>query len=164
MKYKDFVTSFVRSWNFTRSETLEILNSLTNTQLKFKPKGKKWQTMAWQFACIGRTQLVYAQAIKSGFMDFSLFHSEEMPQKTDFTTKEELLEFLKKCDKEWIEAIRSRRMEEEFVVVWPGFKKSLPVHITGLVSHERLHHGELIAYFTLAGIELPENFKSNWAL
>ncbi len=169
---KNLVTSFVRGWNFTRGETLEILNSLTDAKLKFKPgnpsikvaQDNRFQTLAYQFACIGRTQLVYTKAIQTGWMDFSLFSSPEMPSKVDFKTKGELLKFLGKTDKEWIEMVRSRREQEDFEVKWPGFNKSLVNHIASLAEHERIHHGQIISYFSLAGFELPEAFKRNWAL
>ena len=164
MEFKNLVTGFVRSWNFTRGETMEILNSLTEKKLQFKTKGERFQTLAFQFACMGRTQLVYARAIKSGWMDFSLFSSEEMPKKENFTTKEELLKLLDKADKEWIEAIRKRREQADFSIKWPGVNKNILQHIMSLAEHERLHHGQRVTYFSMAGFEMHENFKRNWAL
>ncbi len=164
MVYKDFVTSFIRHWNFTRSETLEILGSLDDEKLQFKPKGEKWQALFWEFGCIGRTQLVYTEAIKTGKMDFSLFESPKLSPKDEFKTKADILKSLEKINKEWREAIVNRRGDEDFKIAWPGFKMSLPVHISSLVAHERLHHGQFISYFTLAGFELPKGFKTNWAL
>ena len=37
-------------------------------------------------------------------------------------------------------------------------------HIALLQEHERLHHGQFIAYFTLAGIALPVSFRADWGL
>lgn len=164
MNYKDFVTSFVRGWNHTRQETLEILTCLNNEQLQFRPQGAVWQPLYYQFNCIGITQLIYTEAIKTGKMNFSLFKSDLFPEKDEFQTVNSLREFLGKTDSEWTSAIRNRREEEEFKVKWPGFNMALPNHISALMSHERLHHGQFISYFTIAGFELPKNFKSNWAL
>lgn len=164
MEYKNFVTSFVRSWNFVRSETLNILDSLDDEKLLYRPEGEKWQPLYWEFGCIGRTQLVYADAIKTEKMNFSLFHSDTLPTKVENKTKGEIQAFLEQTDKIWIEAIRARRMQEDFLVKWPGFNQPLPTHISALISHERLHHGQFISYFTLAGFELPKEFKLNWAL
>ncbi len=164
MVYKNLITSCARSWNFVRSETLNILQSLDDDKLQYKPEGEKWQPLFWEFGCIGSTQLVYADAIKSGQMNFSLFQSDIIPDKNAYKTKKEILSFLEESDHTWIEAIRSRRREEDYFVKWPGFSQPLPVHITSLVSHERLHHGEFISYFTLAGFEMPKEFKMNWAL
>ncbi len=164
MQYKDLVTNFVRSWNFTRSETLAILNSLSDSELSFKPEGEKWQPLFWEFGCIGRTQMVYTEAVISGEMDFSLFSSPSLPDKSEFKDKPSLLAFLKESDRKWIEVIRSKREEEEYKIAWPGFNQPLITHITSLISHERLHHGQFISYFTMAGFTLPKSFKENWAL
>lgn len=165
MVYKNFVTSFVRQWNFVRSETLDILNSLSDKQLLYQPTGSdKWQPLYYQFTCIARTQMVYAKAIKEGKMNFKWFESTEFPDKHQFKTKEELKKLLDKSDKMWSAAIVEQRRNEEFQIAWSGFKQSLPNHIASLISHERIHHGELISYLTMAGFELPKNFKQNWAL
>ncbi len=164
MEYKNVVTNFVKAWNFTRSETVEILQSLDDDKLQFQPKGEKWQSLYWQFGCMGRTQIVYTQAIITGRMDFSLFHSDQLPKKNDFQTKEQIQDFLGKANKDWREAIVSRRKEENFTVKWPGFNKPFINHIASLAEHERLHHGQLISYFTMADFQLPKIFKSNWAL
>src|SRR5258708_40012248 len=108
--------------------------------------------------------MVYTKAITEGKMDFAWFLAKELPGKLDFTTKKQLFKFLKEADNKWIEAIRNKRQNENFVVKWPGFKRNLPNHIDALIAHERLHHGQLISYFTLANFELPKNFKTSWAL
>lgn len=163
--YKNLVVSFVRIWNFTRAETLEILEKIDDKQLLFIPKGSpKWQPLFWEFNCLGRTQLVYARAIREGRMDFKWFEGSELPDKNEFKTRNEIQEFLLNSDKLWRAEITKVRRDEDFIVAWPGFNMNVMNHINGLVAHERLHHGQLIAYFTLAGLELPDKFKRNWAL
>jgi hypothetical protein len=165
MVFKNYVTSFVRQWNFVRSETLEILISLSDEQLLFQPTGTdKWQPLYYQFTCIARTQMVYAKAIKEGKMSFNWFESDEFPDKHEIKTKQGLKDLLNKADTMWSAAIVERRRDEDFQIAWPGFKQSLPNHIVSLISHERIHHGELISYLTLGGFVLPKNFKQNWAL
>ena len=92
---------FLKRWQFVRSESLEILHSLNDEQLLFKPEGDKWQPLYYQFACMGRTQLVYAKASKTGKMNFADFGSTDLPNKHEFQTAEKLDDFLKNCDKEW---------------------------------------------------------------
>lgn len=164
MKYANLVTNFVRNWNNTRSETLDILKSLSDKQLQFKPTGEKWQPIFYQFGCIVRTQKVYTKAINEGQMDYTWFDDSKLMSKNDFQTQKSLIKALKLSDKEWIEAIRKRGSQEDFQIKWPGFNMNLLTHITVFISHERLHHGQLISYFTLAGFELPKDFKNNWAL
>ena len=151
---------FIERWKFVRSETLELLQSLDNEQLQFKPEGEKWQPLFYQFSCMARTQLVYAHAARSGAMDFSLFASSELPSKTDYQTVDTLLSFLANSNQDWLSALRANKDG----VMWPDSKKSATIHIASLSEHERLHHGQLISYFTIAGFELPSEFKRNWAL
>lgn len=164
MQFKNLVTSFVRSWNFTRSETLQILNALTDEQLKFRPAGAKWKPLYNQFSCIILTQLVYTRSIEEGRMDYKWFHEEEITKRTNFTSKEDLLKALEEADKKWVQVIRNKREEDDYKIKWPGFNQNLLNTINSLVAHERLHHGQLISYFTAANFELPPKFKDNWSI
>jgi hypothetical protein len=154
------MNDFINRWQFTRSETIEILQSLTDEQLQFKPEGKKWQSIFHQFGCIARTQLIYAKAAESGQMDFSLFSSPDMPDKDTMQTQDEILKLLSESNNSWLAAV-SKNSDG---VQWPDGSKPIEIHIMSLAEHERLHHGQLISYFTLAEFELPPNFKRNWAL
>ena len=151
---------FITRWQFTRSETLEILYSLSDDQLQFKPAGETWQTLFHQFGCIGRAQLVYADAVRNGKMNFSLFGSTELPSKDENQTVESIAAFLNHANTEWLEALANYHGTIE----WPDGAKSAMVHVMSLAEHERLHHGQLISYFTHAGLTLPDGFRRNWAL
>jgi hypothetical protein len=150
---------FVLRWKFVRSETMEILNSLNDEQLQFKPDGEEWKSILWQFGCIGRTQLVYAKAARTGTMNFEEFRTSSLPDKDAFRTLPSIKKFLNDADKLWLEAIKSKQS-----VQWPFGKISMALHISNLIEHERIHHGEFISYFTLAGFQLPEEFKNNWGM
>lgn len=50
-----------------------------------------------------------------------------------------------------------------FVRGW-NFTRGETMEILNALDDERLHHGQFISYFTLAGFELPKGFKSNWDL
>lgn len=164
MNYRDLVDAFLRGWSFTRSETIAILTSLGDEQLRFRPSGPSWQSLYSQFGCIARTQWVYTQAVMSGRMDFTLFDSPSLPRHDADASREEILRFLNEADKEWIETVLTRQHNEGFVIQWPAEEMPLLQHVAALQEHERLHHGQFIAYFTLAGFELPQAFRSNWAL
>jgi len=140
---------FIKRWQFTRSETIEILQSLTDEQLQFKPDGEKWQPIFHQFGCIARTQLIYAKAAES-----------DMPDKDTKQAQGEILKLLNESNEAWLAALS----KNENGVKWPDQLKPIEIHIMSLAEHERLHHGQLISYFTLAGFELPSDFKRNWAL
>lgn len=139
---------------------MELLNSLNDDQLLFKPDGEKWQPLYYQFTCMARTQLVYARAAETGLMDFSMFGSAELPGKHDARTIESLKRFLEDSNVKWLAAIKGN----QGTVEWQGTPSPISLHIMSLAEHERLHQGQLLSYFTLAKFELPESFKSNWAL
>lgn len=164
MKYKDLVTSMVRVWNFTRRETLQLLDSLNDEKLLFKPEGEKWQNLAFQFGCMVQTQMVYAKAVIEERLDYSWYRSGEFTDRKLLKNKNELLDYSSQANKEWSKAVRKRRYDENFKIKWPGFNANLVTHISSLNGHERLHHGQIITYFTLAGFGLPTKFKDNWAL
>ena len=163
MLMKDMLSSFVERWAFTRSETLAVLNNLTDEQLLFKPEGRKWKPLYWQFTCAARTQLVYAHAVAEGRMDFSLFHDDKMPSKDDYTTKKDIKAFMEYADKHWLQAILHSK-HADAPIVWPAAEIPLVLHISGLMEHERMHLGQLISYHTIAGYDLPKSFKDNWSL
>ena len=48
---------------------------------------------------------------------------------------------------------------DDDVFDWGDYKASVYSVIVVLQEHERLHHGQLITYFTLAELEFPKNFK-----
>jgi hypothetical protein len=164
MIYNNLLNSFTRNWDFTRSETIEILGSINDKQLQFKPDGDKWQPLFWEFGCLIRSQLIYTDAIVKGEMDFSLFKSTNIPSKEAYKTKDAILTALENADKEWVGAIRSHENDEDYQIAWPGFKRPFVNHISKLAEHERIHHGQFISYFTLAGFDLPPKFSTNWGL
>lgn len=163
MLMKDMLGTFVERWEFTRGETLAILDNLTDEQLHFKPQGRTWKPLYWQFTCAARTQLVYAHAVAEGKMDFSLFHDDKMPGKDDYTTKKDIKAFLDYADKHWLQAIHHMK-HAEAPIAWPAAEIPLVLHISGLMEHERMHLGQLISYHTMADIALPLSFKENWSL
>ena len=149
----------INAWIFTRTETKELLAALDDEQLSFKPEGDKWQPMYYQFACMIRTQHIYTKALNTGIMDFAYFSDDSFPKKHSLNTKDKLTSAFNATVPLWKDAIATGHD-----VIWHDEKTSTAGHIYRLIAHERLHHGQLIGYFTLAGISLPHNFKQNWAL
>ena len=153
------IDEILDEWHFVRSETLELFHALNDQQLQFTPPGDKWQPLFYQFACIGRTQVVYTKALQTGVMDIAYFSDEQLPNKHEHNTQAKLQKLLAEADEAFGAAAKVVSH-----VAWPDRELSTVRHIAKLISHERLHHGQLISYFTLAGIDLPYDFKQNWAL
>lgn len=114
ISYKDLVTRALSLWNFSRNETLEILESLDDEKLLFTPKGEKWQPLYFQFNCVGMTQLVYTRAIREGKMDYAWFHEGEIKNRLKYKTKKELKDFLNKANSDFIKEVRKRRNDQSF--------------------------------------------------
>ena len=111
---------FIERWQFVRSETLELLLSLFDEQLQYKPSGEKWQPIYYQFGCIGRTQQIYTAALVGGKMDFSLFGSPTFAKKDTNQTNESIRIFLKQCNDSWLGALHKNFNN----VAWPNGVKS----------------------------------------
>lgn len=156
---QDELREAIEYWIFTRSETRELLRSLTDEQLLFKPNGSKWQPLYYQFTCMLRVQLAYAKALRTSEMDFAYFVDKSLPGKHSLKSRQQLeaaFDGVKDIWQSAITAIGSVKWHDQYV--------SVAGHIYRLVSHERLHQGQLVSYFTLAGYNLPPEFKQNWAL
>lgn len=150
----------LRDWRHARSETLELLGSLSDEDLLFRPEGFGWQPLFYQFACMARTQLVYAKALQSRSMDMQYFSDPALPDKQQQNNHERLKALFQQAEIIWQSATQTG-----VSVHWPdGDTISLPAHIYRLIGHERLHQGQLISYFTMAELSLPPKFKQNWAL
>lgn len=154
--------SFIDRWQFTRGETLEVLDNLNDDQLRYKPRSEHWQALHYQFSCCARTQLIYSKAVREGKMDFSWFGSPDFPSKDAFTTKEEIRNVLKEANQVWLDAVKDAASDT--TIAWPDSSVPLVLHISNLLEHERMHLGQLISYHTMANYKLPANFKRNWAL
>ncbi len=156
------LVDLIAEWGFVRSETTNLLRALTDNQLLFTPEGDAWKPLFWQFACCARTQIVYTRALENGTMDMTLFSSAELPDKTTLNTRHALQDSLILTDEAWHTALAT--VSDQTHIGWDSGALTPGRHIAKLISHERLHHGQLLSYFTLAGFTLPINFKQNWAL
>lgn len=73
-----------------------------------------------------------------------------------------LLEELNHADSKFIEITNS--LNDSDVFQWRTFQTPAWKVIEWNIEHERIHHGQIIAYFSLANIQLPQSFKSLWSL
>src|SRR5688572_27640214 len=95
----------LRDWRFVRSESNEILRTLNDETLVFKPAGSKWQPVYYQFACMARTQMVYTKALNEGKMDFAYFGDPMLPDKHVLRTQTDLQKWLDEADVAWLDAL-----------------------------------------------------------
>lgn len=71
-------------------------------------------------------------------------------------TKAALLEYLKRLDDELLSSLHSSPPS----ISWFGEKWSVQKHLQTMISHEILHHGQLILYARVAEVTLPQSWEA----
>ena len=159
----DLIKELLGNWKFAVGQRYELLSVLKDSDLAFTPQGsEKFKDLQYQFACIGSTEKAYTEMIKNGLkFDVSLF-SKIKDDLVKLHTTTELKTKLEEIDRGFEDTIKNFSGDEVFD--WGDTTSPVWRLITVLQEHERLHHGQLITYFTLADIEFPDNFKKMWNL
>lgn len=147
-------------WKFCHENTYELLSALKDKDLKFVPKeSPKFQSLGFQFGCIVSTQQGFAHMLKNKkYVSDYWFTTKEK----SFISVKEAQKALKNADLFLEREINKLKDNDTFE--WKSGKSPVWRVISWLTEHERLHQGQLIAYFTLANLELPPNFKRLWNL
>lgn len=161
--HQQIIKSLLDGWKFTRRQTSELLESLADKDLNFTPKGSpKFKDLQSQFACLGATQLAYTRMLEEKKTFISKYFEPFKKELIKLRKKSELRKKLEKIDKEFQKTILKSKDGDCFD--WGDVKTPVWRIITLLQEHERLHHGQLISYFTLAGFKFPAGFKQTWDL
>ena len=156
------IKTLLSGWEWTLNHRYELLGSLKDSDLKFTPTGSsKFQDIQYQFACIGSTQLAYTKMLREGRWSNKYFGAFKERLRGVYEVKA-LEKILKEADEKFKNAIM--KFSGEDVFDWGDYKAPVYSVVVILQEHERLHHGQLITYFTLAGLEFPKNFKRDWHL
>lgn len=146
-KYQSIIAEF----HWARGLCLDLLKALHDEQLHNQPvpKSGSWGK---QFRHLGRVQENYIQAIKTGTTIFS-------PEGCTYSgqiTKTSLLEYLKRLDDELLSSLHSPPPS----INWFGEIWSVERHLQAMISHEILHHGQLILYARVGGVKLPKSWEA----
>lgn len=156
------IKALLGGWKYTLCHRYELLGNLNNKDLDFTPRGsKKFKNLQYQFACIGSTQQAYTKMLKEGHF-CSRYFCIFKPGLIKLREIKKLADKLGEIDKEFKEEILKHSDKDEFE--WGNIKTPVWRIITLLQEHERLHHGQLISYFTSANLEFPLEFKKAWHL
>lgn len=161
MGYLKFRSELAEKWmmsfKWSRNNTLEILQSLTDVDLKLKPVGDKFQDLGFQFACLATTTDTYLRRItKHEDKSFGkLYLNGKMLTKSDLNTGQQLHQILE----DQITQINDLLIDISGEVLVEHLR-----HLINISDHEYLHQGQLVSYFTWLGKALPSRFKKAWAL
>jgi hypothetical protein len=163
MNFKDpILEKIVRRWKWTRNNTIllfekaqeeKILNYASKTD---KNVSYSFQPILFQFQCIVTTtdtynrKLILAENQNYGV----LVVGGKAIEKKDLTEG-----LIKKQLEEQMETLEELFKTYSYEDVEENIKQILTIS-----DHEYLHQGEMIVMFREAGVDLPERFKTAWAL
>jgi uncharacterized damage-inducible protein DinB len=148
---KESLKKILEDWKQIRQLTLDLLDELPEEHLEFTI-GKNMGTFGKQFRHIGDVQFCYAEAIKTGKINFDKYKRDYSLE----TSKKELQLFLQEVDAEMLNSIN---LNQEVIIDWFGVKWNMEQHLKALIEHEILHHGELIVYMRTLELEFPKSWK-----
>jgi len=138
------------SWRNSNSSTIGFAKSVPTNKWKSKALENRFRSFAWEFACLARTRMCYLKALRTGELIFS--HQEDIPDKSVLENegKSEIVNILEKTAREVLKEIECLENEEKMgLIIW-------------LLQHERVHHGKLMLYNSLANFKLPKTFVKTW--
>ena len=138
---------------WARSLTLDLLRKCTPDDLQFQLSpgfGPLWK----QFRHIARVHENYISAIQTGAVRFGV----QGCSYTGGCSKSALLSYFEKL--EGRHRVELEKLEENDVIDWFGKRVSVLLHLTRLLNHETLHHGQLLLAWRVMGREFPKSWKS----
>jgi uncharacterized damage-inducible protein DinB len=145
--------TLISEWKWARSLTVDLLKSVTPDDLSFvinESSGPLWK----QFRHMGRVQENYLNAIESGQIGFGIEGCTHLLA----PSKEELLDYLNALEQRF--DLLLENVTPSTVIDWFGQPASLKSHITRMLMHETLHHGQLILYVRAIGKAFPESWRA----
>jgi uncharacterized damage-inducible protein DinB len=144
--------NFFSNWVFARKLTIDLLNSLSEADLLWTP-GKEVGQFWKQFRHIGRVQEDYMDALINKSINFSLTnkHYNGVPDRN------KLIEYFRNLDQILSEKLHQIDFAE--TIDWFGEKVDISEHLSRMLSHEVLHHGQFIVYCQLLKKQYPESWS-----
>jgi hypothetical protein len=144
---------FKSEWKFTRGLTLELLDSLTDTELSQTPSpelGPFWK----QFRHVGCLQECYMEALNTKKIKFDYRNKRYRGG----CSKNALKAYLRALDRELVQAFGG--IDLNATIEWEGEMASVFQHLMRMLAHEILHHGQWIVYARLMEKQLPPGWKA----
>jgi len=149
----------LQEWEFARSNSVEFIKTLGNDGLKIKLPRPELDVFCKHFQEMISIQKLYINAIKVGEMLF-----DDMDEEFDGqATTDDLIKSMNELDEDLKRAISETDYSLE--IKWDGGEiKTISSHLCALSTHEIFHIGQLVAFCYVAGIKLPQEIVTNWAL
>ena len=141
-------------WNWARGLTLDLLKASSDYDLGFelnKSCGPLWK----QFRHIARVHENYLQALETKKIAFG---TDGCTYDGD-STKANLIDYFQRLQDQ--HSVAFQGLDSSSKIDWFGEPKSLDMHFVSLLTHETLHHGQLILYWRALEHKFPESW-SDW--
>lgn len=138
-------------WTSMRQLTLDVLRVCTPDDLAFRPQpsvGVLWK----QFRHIARIHGHYLDALETGSVRFDMADATYCGD----GSRESLLAYFEEMDQRHEALFTSA--DPNGTIDWFGEPASTQIHLIRLISHETLHHGELMIYWRALGHSLPKSW------
>ena len=140
-------------WLWARGLTVDLLRTASSDDLSYcldERLGPLWK----QFRHIARVQENYLQALESGRVAFTT----DGCSYAGGNSKATLLDYYSEL------ADRQKKLlstvDAGLTIDWFGDSRSLSAHLLSLLTHETLHHGQLILYWKMLGNYFPESWSA----
>ena len=137
--------------------TLDFLKLIPEQLFHQKAFKGRFQSFAWEFACIITTREMYINGLKNGTLnEKTVCRSDtELEKLSQAKIREDIL---KTCQ-ELLNLIKDEKIKK--INFW-GKIIEKPALISWLLQHEQLHFGKLMLYLSNVGIKLPQFLKEMW--
>lgn len=154
----------LKGWKETRQLTLDWIEALSVEQLNRDLARPGLNSYTKHIYEMGEVQRIYTAVLAEKEPDMAkvtslTFESEKITIKA----KDELIQFLNECDKEFYETVNEVKDWQKEVSIF-GVKVPKFGVIEFLIRHETLHHGQFIAFGYILGIQFPQSWIDAWAL
>lgn len=144
----------LNEFNWARGLTVDLLKACSQSDLEFcitANSSPLWK----QFRHIARVHENYLNALETKKIQFCY----DGCSYAGGASKDALLQYFEVNSQRQVLLLKNINNQAEFFIDWFGEKTNLEMHFVRLLSHETLHHGQLIFYWKA----LSKSFPSSWS-
>lgn len=164
MNEERIVNLLLDAWKETRQFTVDWVKELPLSQMNAELPRPGLNSFTKHIYEMGEVQKIYTAVLRGEEANLEkatnlTFESENIVA----NTKDELLDFLNKCNKEFYNAVKAVEGWETTVPIFGEEKPKLAL-LELLTRHEAIHHGQFIAFGYVMGVKFPQSWIEAWAL
>ena len=145
-------------WNDLRGRTYDLMDVLSDANLKARLPFPESQDVLYQFYCMLGTQESWAPVLLEGQMK-GWACSLQPTKPGEAVSMDEVREAMQKADIQ----LQATFEQVDWLKVFENGTSPLPGYFR-LVEHEAHHHGQLINLIYACHFPIPESWADSWAL